>query len=266
VKTVAIGPTVTAYEEHGTGAPLVLIHGGYGWRQSYDRTLVPRLGDGIRAITYDQRDAGDTTSDGQPFTMSDLAADCVGLMDALGLDQAHVFGTSFGGMVAMRVAIDYPGRIRSLVLSSTTPGGAVGKADIDRLRESRLELAAAAGAADRRRQVAEAFYSPDYLARHPELAEKGSAGFKPKSLEAMQRRVQASWSQDCCDVIDRIVAPTLIVHGTEDPIVRVGQAEWMAKQIPGARLVTLEGLRHAWFHEQPETAAALVREHVLAHA
>jgi 3-oxoadipate enol-lactonase len=188
-------------------------------------------------------------------------------MDALGLDQAHVFGTSYGGTVAMRVAIDHPHRVRSLVLSSTTPGGAVAKADIDRIRAGKLELAAADEAGgDRRRQVAEQFYTPGYLAEHPEMAEKGSAGFKPKSAELMHRRVQATWSHDCCDVIDQIVAPTLIMHGTEDPVVRIAQAEWMAQRIPHARLVRLEGLRHAWYHEQPATAASLIREFVLAHA
>ena len=130
--TIAVGSIVTAYEDIGTGEPLVLVHGGESSRTEYTKGFVPYLGDGIRALPYDQRDSGETKNDDSPYTMSDLARDCAAFIEALGLDQAHLMGGSYGGMIALRVAIEHPQRVRSLVLRSTSPGGAVSAEDLAR--------------------------------------------------------------------------------------------------------------------------------------
>jgi pimeloyl-ACP methyl ester carboxylesterase len=81
----------------------------------------------------------------------------------------------------------------------------------------------------------------------------------------MARRLQASFDHDCCDTIDQIEAPTLLFHGSEDPLLTLPQAEWMAARIPNVEFVVFEGLRHAIEFQQPAEVAHLVRNFVLKH-
>jgi 3-oxoadipate enol-lactonase len=264
--TIALGSTVIAYEDIGAGPPLVMIHGGESTRAEYVENFVPYLGDGVRALPYDQRDSGDTTNNELPYTMSDLATDCAEFIQALGLGSAHILGGSYGGMIALRLAIDYPDRVRSLILRSTSPGGVVAAEDLAQVRAARLTEADFDGdPATRVHRMADAFFSPGHLAGHPEELERFARLLVPRPPERMERRLEAAYAHDCCDDIGRIAAPTLILHGSDDPLLRVNQAAWMAERIPDAQLVVFEGLRHGVLLEQPVRAAALIEEFIFAH-
>src|SRR5690606_36572922 len=106
--------------ESGSGEPLVLMHGGNADRCQFD-VFRPLLGPGIRAIAYDQRDSPDSPCEALAYTADDHALDAALLIEALGFESVHVMGTSYGGIVAMTLAIQHPVRVKSLVLGATAP-------------------------------------------------------------------------------------------------------------------------------------------------
>ena len=112
-----VGDHQIAYVETGEGVPLILHHGGESHKRQYDM-FMPLLSPDIRAISYDQRDVGDAATASAPYEVGDLADDCIGLMDALGLDRAHVMGISFGGAIALHVGLRHPDRVASLIVGA----------------------------------------------------------------------------------------------------------------------------------------------------
>jgi len=111
-----------AYEEHGEGAPLLLIHGlGYG-RWGWGPLLAP-LAERYRVLAFDNRGIGASSVPDGPYSARTMAEDAVAVLEAAGVGRAHVVGTSLGGMVAQALAADFPERVDRLVLACTTPGG-----------------------------------------------------------------------------------------------------------------------------------------------
>jgi 3-oxoadipate enol-lactonase len=253
---VGIGPISVAYTESGAGAPVVLLHGGESNRHQFD-LFRPLLGPGIRAIAYDQRDVGGTTGGPEPYTIATLAADCAGLIEALDAEPAHVVGASLGGAIAMHVALDHPDRVASLTLISAPPsvpattGGTAAKI-------------LAMSPAERTAFMLDAVLSPEGRRRDPELETRvrslltASAGLGPRRRAAIR-------THDCTDRLAGITAPTLVLNGTNDPLVPVSTAELLAERIPGAVLELIDGGRHGLTLEQRDVTAALVRRFVLDH-
>jgi len=118
---VSVGAVEIAYRDSGSGQPLVLLHGGESAGSQYD-VFRPLLGEGIRAISYDQRDSGETRNPDTPYGMDDLARDCAGLIRGLGYERAHIFGSSYGGALALQIAVTVPEIVQTL-----TVGAAVAK-------------------------------------------------------------------------------------------------------------------------------------------
>src|SRR5271156_2166916 len=114
----ATGPGMSvAYVDHGVGEPLLMLHGGESNKLQYGSLTGP-LADGIRTISYDQRECGDTSCDDATYTLQTLADDAVWLMDALSLDKAHVMGMSYGGMLALQIGLHHPDRVKSLIVGA----------------------------------------------------------------------------------------------------------------------------------------------------
>jgi 3-oxoadipate enol-lactonase len=232
------------YELHGPpgGIPLVLLEGMGGdipgWRRS-----IPRLAERRRVIAWDLR--GNGRSDDPPgrVTITTFIEDTAGLLDELWVGEAHLYGMSFGGMVAMEMALTVPDRVRSLVLAATHAGRArmVRPGRGDRVPKDRAYLA---------------LYSATFAAEHPEhIAEDLRMAVRhPRPLHDGRRQWDALRTWDAWDRLGRIAAPTLVLHGTEDRIVPVENARRLARVIPGAELVLLEGAGHVYHSEQPAEA------------
>ncbi len=247
---------------------------------AWDDALVERL-TGRFVIRYDLRDTGRSTTvdpDAPGYTLRDLVADAVGVLDGLGVARAHVVGLATGGFIAQLVALDHPSRVASLVLIGTRPV-APGPVDADLPdhspaimahfgsappvdwtdRTSILDGAVATARVfsgspefDAAEARADAAAVLDRSAPHPASARNGLMSTMFAKLDCTPR-----WRER----LPEITAPTLVVHGGADPFFPVGNAEALARDIPGATLEVLDGVGA----ELPRRAHAEVATALLTH-
>ena len=242
-------------------APAVLLIGGAAASMDWwEDELCERLAAGSRlVIRYDLRDTGQsvTYEPGVPeYDGNDLVADAVGLLDALALPRAHVVGLSMGGGIAQQVAVRHPDRVASLTLMSTSPGAS--GPDEPALPPMSKELAAFEPPPEPEWSDPEAVV--DYIVAGL-VPYAGSVHFDEEHMKAVVARIVARsrdirssqtnhWIIEGAEPIraglGAIEAPTLVLHGTEDPLFPVAHGEALARKIPGARLVTLEGVGHEY--------------------
>ncbi|WP_329391434.1 alpha/beta fold hydrolase [Streptomyces sp. NBC_01716] len=250
---VVVGAMQVAYTESGTGEPLILVHGGESDRTQFT-ALRPFLGAGIRAISYDQRDTGDTVNPGDPYTIDDLGTDLADLVGALGYERAHLFGTSYGGIVAMHAALGHPERFASLSLAACAPNADFGGPGMATLLQLDPE--------ERRGFMVDMLITPRGQADDPGLLDRARSVLAPRTPEQNARRMAAVSTHDVLDALAGLSVPTLLIHGTDDPLIRVEAAEEMARRIPGSRLELIDGGRHGIATEFPQLVAGVVREFV----
>ncbi|MFH8369739.1 alpha/beta fold hydrolase [Streptomyces sp. NPDC018031] len=240
-----------AYQVRGRGTPLVLLAGQSNDHHWWDAVR----GDfeaAHRTVTLDYRGTGDSDKPDQPYSTEGFAGDVVAVLDHLGAERAHVYGTSMGGRVAQWVAARHPDRVHRLVLGCTSPGGPHA---VERDRAVRAALAGADPAAVRA-ALLDLMYTPEWLAAHP--GPHRTVGDPAMPAYARRRHLLASNRHDAWDALPRIQAPTLVVHGTADRFNPVANAPLLARRVPRARLHLLEGARHAYFEEFRRLASPLV--------
>ena len=238
------------FETHGDrGAePIVLLEGMGGdipgWRRN-----IPTLAEELFVVAYDFRGNGRSDAPDEPMTIATFVEDTTALLDHLGLDSAHLYGQSFGGMVAQEIALSRPERVRTLILAATHCGG---------------RHAIRAEAKTPKDKPYLALYAPAFARAHPDHVEEdvlvGSQN--PQRPHAGKRQWEAMREFDSYERLPDIRAPTLILHGTEDQMVPVANARLLAERIPGAELVLLEGAGHVYHSEQPERADRAVLEFI----
>ena len=241
-----------AHEETGTGPPLLLIQGlGYarwGWEP-----LVGPLAESYRVITFDNRGVGDSDAPPGPYDTATMAADAVGVLDAVGVSKAHVMGASLGGMIAQMLALEHPERVDRLVLACTTPGG-----DAYPMPEVTVRLFAEAADLPQeesvRRFTANALGTPGPL---EEIVARRLS--RPQDPFAWHSQAMASQGHDTSARLGEIAAPTLVLHGTADRVVDARNAKLLAERITDARVELLPDLGHLFFWDDPDRTAELVR-------
>lgn len=273
-------PNVTANEiqiEYDTfgdpsSSPLLLIMGlgeqMIGWDEELCKQLASR---DLYVIRFDNRDVGLSSKIDEagvpnavevfaalmkgeeaniPYTLDDMAVDTIGLLDALNIEKAHIFGVSLGGMIAQIMAIRYPSRVWSLTSMASITGNPelpLGKPELfvelvnppptehEAYIENRVNLILALAGSrfpmdeQRTREHLEQSYGRSYYP--PGIARHGVAG-----------AVNSDRTQD----LKSVRAPTLVIHGSEDPLFPVGQGKAIAAAVPGAKLMIIEGMGHAF--------------------
>jgi 3-oxoadipate enol-lactonase len=236
------------YELHGPpeSSPLILLEGLGGdipgWRRN-----IPHLAARHRVIAYDFRGNGMSGAPDEPMTMTTFVDDTLALLDHLRVGRAHVYGQSFGGMVAQELALTHPERVRALVLAATHAGPArtARAEDVWKVQKDKPYLA---------------LYSPAFAREHADhIAEDVLVGSQhPQSEHAGRRQWEAIEAWDAWDRLGQIALPTLVLHGSDDLLIPVENARRLAAGIPGAELVVLEGAGHVYHSEQPERADSIV--------
>lgn len=250
------------YERRGQGPPLLLIQGmganGTHWGEPFLNALERDL----ELILYDHRGIGRSAPlpGGAGLTVAALAGDALGLLDALGIAEAHVLGISMGGMVAQEVALAAPERVRTLILGATTCGGTQSRATAPEVVQ---RLTTVALSRDRELMLRTGFefvVSPRHAAQPAHFdAFVAAAKQYPASLPVLLAQKGAADGHDAYSRLRALQVPTLVIHGTADELLASINGDLVASLIPGARLELLEGVGHLFFWEQPQRSAELVR-------
>jgi pimeloyl-ACP methyl ester carboxylesterase len=236
-----------AWEERGSGQPLLLIQGlGYA-RWSWE-PVVPRLAESYRVLFFDNRGIGESDKPDGPYTARIMADDALQVLDEAGVEHAHVLGASLGGMIAQELAVAAPKRVDKLVLCCTTAGGAATVPMPQVTVDLFAEAATLAPEVALRRFVENAL-APDAPAELvQEIFERRAAN----PLDPAGWQAQAAAGLGFAGVDGAITAPTLLVTGTEDNVVDPRNSDVLAERIPGAELERIEGAGHLFFWEQPD--------------
>jgi pimeloyl-ACP methyl ester carboxylesterase len=246
-----------AWERHGAGEPLLLIHGlGYarwGWEP-----IVDLLADKHELVLFDNRGIGESDSPGGPYSVRVMAEDAVAVLDAAGLERAHVLGTSLGGMVALQLALDRPERVDRLVLACTTPGGAGAAPMPERTVQLMQEAPALPVEVALRRFVENAFgREPDPALVERIMKHRLATAQLPAAWAA---QAAAGVTFDVWERVGDIRSPTLVLTGDADAVVDPRNSELLAERIPRARLEVFPGAGHLFFWEEPERFVQVVTE------
>jgi 3-oxoadipate enol-lactonase len=247
-----------AWERHGAGEPLLLVHGlGYarwGWEP-----VLPGLAERFDVLLFDNRGIGESDAPPGPYTVAELAGDAVAVLDEAGVERAHVVGTSLGGMVAQELALSQPDRVDRLVLACTTPGGPQAHPLPARTLALMAEAPTLEPAVALRRFVENAL-APATPGERPELVDRIMEHRLATAQEhaAWAAQAAAGAGFDRYDRMGEIAAATLVLTGTDDVVVDPRNADLLAEHVRHARLERFEGTGHLFFWEEPDAFVASV--------
>jgi 3-oxoadipate enol-lactonase len=258
------GDVRVAYEVHGKGDPLLFVHG-----LAYDRRgwgpLPGLLADDFRVILFDNRGVGESDIPPGPYSIAEMAADAVAVLDAAGAGRANVLGVSLGGFIAQELALSHPERVHKLVLVSTAPGGP----NMVPMPAETLEAMGRFPTMEREaglRLMVENSMGERGVRERPELVDEIYAYRleRAPSVEAWRAQAIAGAAFDVYDRLPGIGAPTLVVQGGADVVIDPGNAELLAERIPGAQLHVVPDRGHMLVWEEGELLAPVVREFLRA--
>ncbi len=262
------------YEEAGPreGAALVLIRGLGTQRIQWPQPLIDGLvARGFRVVTFDNRDVGESTKFDEagpadvagtmakvlkgepvdpPYRLDDMARDVVGLLDALEIERAHVVGISMGGMIAQLVAVNHGERVLSLVSAMSSSG----HPDLPPARPEAMQALTSQpkkpgdrdSVIEHSVEVHRALEGSGFTADEADVRDLAGRRFDrcyhPEGVARQMVAVLANRGR--FELLEKIAAPTLVVHGEDDPLVPIEAGIDTARRIPGARLKTIKGMGH----------------------
>ncbi|WP_239309284.1 MULTISPECIES: alpha/beta fold hydrolase [unclassified Frankia] len=266
--TVQANGIEIAYELHGdpSGLPLLIVSGLgqqlVGWHPDLLRAMVRR---GFQVVVYDNRDVGLSSHFGHlgqpdlmaalsgdagvvPYRLLDMAADAAGLMDALGWESAHIFGISMGGMIAQTLALRFPGRVRSLTSASSTTGNHAESWPTPAAAAALLRPAAADREAfmDGAEEAYSVIGSGEFPYDRAWVRERAGLawdrGYDPQG--PVRQLIAILVAEDRTAELGQLTIPTLVVHGTNDPLIPVAGGRLTAAAVPAAELLEIDGMGH----------------------
>jgi pimeloyl-ACP methyl ester carboxylesterase len=253
--------------------PILLIMGMSSSMIWWEEGFCRMLADGGRyVVRYDHRDTGRSASyaPGSPgYTWPDLVTDAARVLDGYGIEAAHMVGQSMGGALAQVLALDYPQRVLSLVLLNTSPGGP-GDGGLPPISDdlARFLATVEVDGSDPKSVIDyvvayhRALSGPDRAfdeAGIRELATRDVA--RARNFESAENHAALSGGDAWRDRLPSIAVPTLVIHGTSDPMFDVAHGAALSEEIPGARLLTLEGAGHVRHRADWDAIAQAILEH-----
>ncbi|MEX6500990.1 alpha/beta fold hydrolase [Pseudomonas zhanjiangensis] len=292
-RTVAVGEVRLAYQSIGRASdPALLLVMGLGGQLIHwpDEVVVRLCGQGFRVIRFDNRDVGLSSwrhaapsinlgyealryrlglSVSAPYGLRDMAGDALGLMDALGVGRFHVLGASMGGMIAQHLADLAPARVLSLTLIMTSSGAAGLPAPSSGLLAllARREAPSREVALEQQADLLAALGSPavrdDRAGLLRQAADAYDRAFNPEGVERQLLAILAEPSR--VELLNRLRVPTLVVHGTADPLLPVMHGVHVAAHIRGSELKLIPGLAHRFQEAFKEPLLAAVLPYLRAH-
>jgi len=251
------------FELHeNNGSPLLMINGLGCSKTCWSPELIRFLNTQHRVIIFDNRGTGQSDKPTTLFMMSDFASDAMSILDDLRIDRAHVFGVSMGGMIAQHVALNFPARVQSLILASTTSVWDHPKF-VAPTQEVLMQFAKP-GSGDPAQDMRDGWwisYPPAFIESHRNWLEqelqKSLALIYPETPD-FARELQMGAvlsSHNTYDKLSQITCPTLVQTGTEDVLIPPENSRILAKLIPNARLIEYPGYGHDMLGPCEEKAA-----------
>jgi len=250
--TARLGYSITGAEQ----APVLVLGSSLGTTRAMWDRQIPALSEQHRVVAFDHRGHGESEVPDGPYSISELGADVLALLDELGIARFSYAGLSLGGMVGMWLASEAPDRVDRLALLCTSPALDALPAWRDRAASVRTDGMAAVTDV-----VLGRWFTPGYAAAHPDVVD---------TYRAMLRTTPPDGYAGCCDAIGpmdlrsrlaAITAPTLSIGGAEDPAIPPVHAERMAAAVPHASLEIVPGAAHLANVERADEITALLLDH-----
>jgi pimeloyl-ACP methyl ester carboxylesterase len=238
----------------------VVVNGFAATRSDWDPTFVSALASNHDLVLLDNRGLGESTDDGEGFTVADLAEDVAGLIRALDLGRPPVLGWSMGGQVALALALAHPGAVSKLVLLSTSGGGSLATMADEDVRERLRDLSGTPR--EQATRLISLLFPPERARQiDAEFGEVVAAARAALPADVVGRQWQAleAWERgDLRQDVGRIACPALIATGELDIVVPPANALALALAIPGSWLARFPDCGHGFMADHPEALARLI--------
>ncbi len=253
------------YEVHGEGEPLLCVMGLSADTLAW-ALQVPAFAAGHRTVIFDNRDVGQSSMADGPYEIADMAADTLGLADALGLETFHLLGASLGGAIAQHVALAAPERVRTLQLAVTWAGSGAYAREKTRLWASEMRLRSREDWIDSLliATVSEEFYENQPMVDF--VKEVMRSNEHPQQPDGFERQSRASSTFDLRGRLSDLSMPVHIISGAHDILLPRWKQEELAAELPGSQLTVIERGSHALQLEFPQEFNAAVLDFIAAHA
>jgi len=247
------------WDEQGSGEPLLLIMGlsypSYMWHRSR-----PVLAERYRTIALDNRGVGQSDAPPGVYSIALMASDAAAVLDAAGVESAHIFGVSMGGMIAQEFALQYPKRVRSLILGCTTASGPHAVQAKPAVLQTLMRQ-------DMTPESKEAIIPFIYDAATPRERIDEDMAIRMRWYPTPQGyagQLQGLLGWEAYSRIAHITAPTLVIHGETDRLIPPANASLIAERIPGAKLALIPHASHIFETDQPGAARNALLEFLAA--
>jgi pimeloyl-ACP methyl ester carboxylesterase len=271
-----VGDINIHYEIQGKGETILMIPAlAVGSSTCFFRQI-PGLARQYRVIAIDNRGSGLSDKPDFPYSMEMMADDAVGLLNNLGVGMTHIYGLSMGGMIAQHLALRHPGMVASVILISTSCGGKhVVPSDqeyvatlfsADRTAEERLR-GRFHTAEESLRDRLHFLFTQKFIDGNPKIIEEFMSVHlhPPPTLQTLIRHSEAIIMHDTHDRLRDLNIPTLVIGGGDDKVQPIENARILARQIPNAELVVMNGLRHLIPIELPEDLNKVIADFLKRH-
>lgn len=248
------------WDEQGSGEPLLLINGlsypSYMWHRTR-----PFLAQSFRTIAFDNRGIGQSDVPPGIYSIALMASDAAAVLDAAGVASAHVHGVSMGGMIAQEFALQYPQRVRSLILGCTNAGGP----HAVRAEPHVLEILTRQGMTPEESKEAMIPFIYDAATPRERIDEDMAIRMKwYPTPQGYMGQLQGIIQWEAFSRIAQITAPTLIIHGETDQLIPAANAQLIAERIAGAKLALIPRASHIFETDQPGVAIRVILEFLAA--
>ena len=261
---VKVGDINIYYEIHGEGEPVLIIMGHSGTTALWG-PAIPLLSREYRVIPFDNRGIGYSEAPEVPLSIKMMADDAAGLLDALGIGSAHVYGASMGNMIAQELALNYPEKVVSLILGCTSYGGpqAALPDDVMAFAGQMADMSQE----DLAKMLPAMLFTPEFMESNPQAVEEtiGWLMEKPIPPWVRVRQSEAVMAHDTYERLPQIKAPTLVIGGAKDILFSVEYQRGVASRIPNAELVIWENLSHGFMLQNPEETIKVVLDFLGRH-
>ena len=277
VQTVQVGDINMAYRIMGRSEPLIMIMGGFGATMDvWSPQLLEDLSSRYRVIILDNRGMENTTAPAGNFPVAQFANDTAGLMDALHIKKANIFGWSMGGLMAQELAICPPEKVDKLILcTSRCSGGRIGTPQSKVYRIiintsitntsmiNTLAINRSSSIEKQRNALPNTLFPPEWLSKQPPSYEWFPTPRETSPPENVRRQQHAiaTWP-GACDPLDKINSSTLVAAGTEDTVIPPKNAFTLAQGIDSSWLVQFKGGGHGLMYQYPDRLAGIIEDFI----